>query len=639
MDPATVGGLAIGAVSLLFDVFDNSIKIFKFLSSMVDMPRDCEQCRLRLLIEYNRLLAWGKAIGLMDTSGGANPATALGTDAAELCGIISRIEWLLSEFRDINARWKNEFHLHLNDDQSAAENSVAVGNSSLEVAYEKLEEQRKHLRGTSHIIRWMSSRMGEAKEILSHPRRIRWVMVDKEAFEALLKDLHILTGRLHQLAGDYRQKRIGDLAEETYRELVITKNTVSELRDMIGAVTTLIAQSKDIHAMPMDCHNRNYDYFRDLLQLKEINQAVDDTLASSGRENSSAAEEAFMQLISVTKLDGAALDYHYTYAESDGGVNVSKLARRRGTFVRDGVPVEAWIEWRSNGSISPGSAEDKKSRLRVMALAQMLSNKKPPNFCAPNCIGVVDDSAARGRYGWIFSMPAGSHRETSLISLHCLLGQTRYKPTLAQRISLAWTLSSTLMGLHTSNWLHKGIHSGNVIFPFQGGHYNADEPILSGFDYARPETGGTTTRSLEPKWDIYRWPGIQREAPKMSTSRKTYDIYSLGLVLLEIAHWQPLHSIIGLKRWPQPSAQDSRIRAWLLKEDAYAPFNSDPVAALRDIAGDRYWRAVVRCIVAHGAMGLHVDEEANQTLDIGVGIKLLETFDRLVVKELENVSI
>jgi hypothetical protein len=33
-----------------------------------------------------------------------------------------------------------------------------------------------------------------------------------------------------------------------------------------------------------------------------------------------------------------------------------------------------------------------------------------------------------------------------------------------------------------------------------------------------------------------------------------YDIYSLGLVLLEIAHWQPLHRIMCLKRWPESSS-------------------------------------------------------------------------------------
>lgn len=94
-----------------------------------------------------------------------------------------------------------------------------------------------------------------------------------------------------------------------------------------------------------------------------------------------------------------------------------------------------------------------------------------------------------------------------------------------------------------------------------------------------------------------------------------------------------------MKKWPQPSAQDSRIRAWLLKEDPYAPFTSDPLYKLRDIAGDRYWRAVVRCIIAHGEDGLHIGETAHQTLDVGVGLKLLDAFNKLVVQELEAVSV
>jgi hypothetical protein len=68
---------------------------------MVDMPKECEQCRLQLMIEYNRLLAWGEAVGLIDVPQGSHVATTLGTNAVELCSIISRIGWLLGEFRDV----------------------------------------------------------------------------------------------------------------------------------------------------------------------------------------------------------------------------------------------------------------------------------------------------------------------------------------------------------------------------------------------------------------------------------------------------------------------------------------------------------------------------------------------------------
>jgi hypothetical protein len=63
MDPASAAGLGIGVASLAFDAFDRSVKgqsytmravhtfltnvVFKFFSSMVDMPKDCERYRLQ----------------------------------------------------------------------------------------------------------------------------------------------------------------------------------------------------------------------------------------------------------------------------------------------------------------------------------------------------------------------------------------------------------------------------------------------------------------------------------------------------------------------------------------------------------------------------------------------------------------
>ncbi|KAH8662766.1 prion-inhibition and propagation-domain-containing protein [Ilyonectria robusta] len=645
MDPATAGGLAVGIASLAFDVFDNSVKLFKFLSSMVDMPKECEQCRLQLMIEYNRLLAWGESVGLIDVPQGSHVAVSLGTNAIELCSIVSRIGWLLGEFRDINARWKNELHPYQGNDQetteiNAMDMDVVKEVSSLAIAYERTKEERKHLRGTNHIIKWMSKGAGNAKEIITHPFRVRWVMVDKEAFEALLKDLHSLTERIHELMGDYREKRIHETTSKTYREMVLARNDINELKDLFEAVTSLIKSSKDTGDANTACHNENDETLRDLLRLKEINCISDEILLKIENDVSLDIEKDLKDLLSVNRYDAITLSDHFTYAEAEGTKDLSKPHRPRGVLTKDGTDFEVWIEWRTVDNVVKGSVQDKESRLRTATLAQMLHNNKPRHLYSPICIGYIDDRERHNRYGWIFRMPDGSDKGTTLKTLHSVLGQNQHKPTLAQRISLAWKLASSLLYLHTTNWLHKGIHSGNVIFSFDGDKFDAEKPILSGFEYSRPQSNKTTSRSLDPKWDIYRWPGIQNEVPKAANSRKTYDIYSLGLVLLEIAHWKPLHKLMFLKRWPEPSAQDSKIRAWLLEEERRPPFkDSNPLLELRNIAGDKYWKAVSRCLVAHGNMGMHIQEESHQSQGSGVGIELQNAFTELVVEELKGVSI
>lgn len=73
---------------------------------MVDMLKDCENCRLRLFIEYYCLLAWVKAVGFIEVADYSSIAASLGTDNVELSGIISCIGRLLELFRELGERWK-----------------------------------------------------------------------------------------------------------------------------------------------------------------------------------------------------------------------------------------------------------------------------------------------------------------------------------------------------------------------------------------------------------------------------------------------------------------------------------------------------------------------------------------------------
>ncbi|KAH7132745.1 prion-inhibition and propagation-domain-containing protein [Dactylonectria macrodidyma] len=616
MDPASAVGLAVGVASLAFDVFDNSIKLFKFFSAMVDMPKDCEQCRLQLMIEYNRLLAWGESVGLMNAQQGSHVAVNLGTNAIELCSIVSRIGWLLGEFRDMNARWKNELLVSQDDDELMSKQGyedfdLAKEVSNLAITYEETKQARKYLRGTNHVIRWFSKGAGTAKEIVTHPSRVRWVMVDKGAFEALLEDLHFLTERMHELMEDYRRDRMENTTSKIYREMVLARNDISDLRNLLDAVTSLLKTTRE--NTDATHHSENDETLQDLLRLKKINCVSNELLLKIEDEQIFDIERYLQDLISVHRYNGSTLSDSFSYTKHDNISRATGPPRPRGTLSHVGEEIQVWIEWKTTGDIPKGPLEDNESKLRTATLAQMLHTKKPRHLYSPTCIGYIDDCAENRRYGWIFRMPDGSTEATVLKTLHEILGQNQYKPTLTQRTALAWRLASSLLYVHATNWLHKGVHSGNVVFTFDGDYYNPENPILSGFEYSRPTSNKTTGRSLDPKWDIYRWPRVQNEVPQAANSRKT---------------------------WPEPSSQDPRIRGWLLGQERRPPFkDTNPLVELRDIAGDKYWRAICRCLVAHGDEGMSVDENSDQSQCSGTGIRLQSAFTEFVLEELKSVSI
>lgn len=609
------------------------------------MPQDCETLRLQLLIEYNRILAWGKAAGLVEVPEGSHLGVALGTNATELCAIVARVGWLLAEFRDLNARYENELNPYKKDDRDVVEAKATDVDlvkqvSGLAVSYEKEKMGRKYSKGTGHLRGFFSKVTHNTKEIVTHPRRVRWAAVDKEAFEALLKDLHALTERLRELMGDHREKAIDEITAKTYREMVLARNEIQELRAMLGAVSGLIDASPTSRDSRRS--RRNDEVLRDMLKLKEISQASEDILSQLKDNSSLDPGMNLASLMTVPRFPATAFDDELFWNEEDEPEVLSRPRAVLTTKEDDDIPV--WIEWKNLGHIVPGSSQEREARLRTEALAEMLHKVKPQALCLPSSIGYFDDLQVYGarRHAWVFQMPDDSDPSTTIKSLYDILGDRQYKPTLSQRISLASKLASTVLYLHTVNWLHKGIRSDNVIFHFdREDEFDPEKPVLSGFDYSRPQSSGTTSREVDDQWNIYRWPDAQQNGQGHGPFRKTYDIYALGLVLLEIAHWLPLHKILALKSWPKVSLPDSKkVRGWLLGAETDAHFQGpNPAEELRNVAGERYWGAVARCLEAHGEKGLGVEEAENQSKDSEVGTKLQEAFSKLVVEELKSVDV
>ena len=160
--------------------------------------------------------------------------------------------------------------------------------------------------------------------------------------------------------------------------------------------------------------------------------------------------------------------------------------------------------------------------------------------------------------------------------------------------------------------------------------------MLSGFVYSRPTGKSHTSERGEPiaVRDLYRWPDIQGQDVTESRSRKTYDIYALGLVLLEIAYWQPLYKILDRKRETIGFSAAIMVRHDLLN------LKRAILDGLQDLVGDGYYRVVQRCIVAHGDIGsaFGVQEDEDQTKST-VSLKLHEAFLREVVEVLQGIRV
>ncbi|KAK3303473.1 prion-inhibition and propagation-domain-containing protein [Chaetomium strumarium] len=635
--------VATGVISLTWEVFDSTVRIFKFLTALVDMPREYEKYSIQLIVEYNRVLAFGKAAGLVDVPAGSTLGATLGTEGIELVAIVARIHWLLSEIRELNARYGNE----LPQSGKAGDNKTGLHEQptdsdllkailGLALTHEAEKRAGEHLRGVPRIKEWVMKLGRNSKDIISCPVRVRWVAVDKEAFELLLDELHVLTERLHELMRNHREKQVDDITAKTLvtRSTGVRKEKAAHLNDQqLGVLPRLKIFNRASHNLNL------FHLFPDHFQNRFLYSCVD--LAQQ-------------------------------LAWNEDQVDKPELLRRPRAILStpDKVDILVWIEWKTLGDIEPGSPQHEVFAVRTAALALMLNVLGPVSLHTPDCMGYFDDRDVNdvARYGWLFKIPEGSDRDTRVRSLHDILGDERYKPSPSQRVAMASKLCSTLLNLHAADWLHKGIFSDSVVFFFAGEEeeeesndagtlrlpYDPEKPVLSGFEFSRPDGSQTTGRDVEALWDLYRWPSIRRESPTERSSRKTYDLYSLGLVLLEIAHWEKLHKLMhlgggvapegeGEGRVPQVPLGESRmVRDWLLGIQQGAPFEVEgkpnPLKELRYIAGDRYWKAVEKCLWAHGEKGFGV-QEVDQSRDSDVGMALQEAFTTHVVEELASINI
>lgn len=129
--------------------------------------------------------------------------------------------------------------------------------------------------------------------------------------------------------------------------------------------------------------------------------------------------------------------------------------------------------------------------------------------------------------------------------------------------------------------------------------------------------------------EAYRHPDIQMNGP-MLYYRKTFDIYSLGIILIEIAHWRPIASIVDIEATIEklPKAT-SEIRArWLVSEPALE-------CQLRGEVGDKYAEAVRTCIAARDSFGI-ATSDLETSVDTSLAIQ--QGFNARVVRTLYEIS-
>lgn len=390
------------------------------------------------------------------------------------------------------------------------------------------------------------------KQLQKPLKKLRWAISGKDKMEVLVSHLAHFNDKLNEALDKAQRDSLREEQLRTQYQIILLNRTVENLVQIVqshriappspqlallsraGSEYGLLTGrpiARDPRTQPLAALAQ----FAAVNLQSESSNGISDITASFTERidlNHSADE------IKNTKIELS--DIHTATPLED----IEDSERTEGVYKDQSV----WIEWKVV-ELGPGHPNGISSVVheRITTLAALLREmNKIVQFRAPECLGYFYDEE-QSRYGFVFAKPDFVPKNESPKTLRSLLDTDL--PPLTDRVLLMRLLCETVERLHAVDWLHKGLCSSNILFFTEKGSesdtINFADPYISGFEYSRPATRDDLTQrpSDDPAADIYRHPATQSGAQSF---RKSFDLYSLGVVLLEIAYWQPIDKILEI---------------------------------------------------------------------------------------------
>ncbi|KAK0616379.1 prion-inhibition and propagation-domain-containing protein [Immersiella caudata] len=566
--------LAIAIVPLCLKLIFHSYQAF---SEASELGKSSQKLFWRFKIQEARLRIWAKEWGLIDDHGN-HQAGQLGRDVDDDKIVVETLVRVSDLFRD-HEQLRARYGLTLASDTEShsAANTPSLATAIVDLATNPMAPSATYnaLHGNAALATAAKkdAELRAALERMARPlAKLRWAVVDRTRFEAMITDLRDYNDGLYCLLSSVGRRRLRQaLAPE-----LIPGQKQADVVHTLGAAS---AEYADLASVAVLTAKR--------LQLEATTSTLGPLDAPDRLRIEGHRIEFDLQHTTPAVHQDRAIAF---YTETPG-------APRRVVLV----------EWkRYDKQLGEAIKQQQLSRLR--GLAHLLNiDHKPPYLQVPYCLGFVADEW-HPRIGFVFEY--GGY--TPPWSLQDVLISSAV-PHVGDRFRLAHELCLSVCILHSAGWLHKGIRSENIIFsspiPPHAGAADAaalqlDNPLFLGFEYARPDVLGAFSETIDnpsPQALLYRHPlCVDAGGRPRSRFEPAHDVYSLGVVLLEIGLWCSVEALWSKGKYTE--RLDSRFARHLC--DHYAP-------QLGGKMGKIYMEAVTACLSGQYANGNDIGPEAS----------------------------
>ncbi|OGM45875.1 hypothetical protein ABOM_006045 [Aspergillus bombycis] len=485
-----------GTIVNVLQVFETCISTYKLICVANNVGKDGDQIMSRLQWEYYRLIQWGKRSGIESNS----PSSRVNWEVAK--SLLEEQQELLTSAEKL----KSKYNLDIDDE-------ILTATKLQEKAVETSSSLTRFLR---HLTAAESGSLrARAIQSQNNPlRRLRWASTGKDKTDRVVSDIAELNDRLDYLLDSADRERLHAASESLLRDLITHCSNPHE----VNTINTLLNHSTS-------------DSNQALAAAASLRQIYLLLAPPKGSEQRSEPRGAPLQLLELRPRRLASEDSMQTLKYA--GIEPALYSGQ-----------SVIVEWKVAGD--PGWDQLVKY---VRRLALLLSKMDDPSFHTLPWQGLLP-WRERSLFGFVYKYPVPTEQ---------LMGSLRYEPLcsviqcsaiapLSHRVKIGKDMAETVLQLHTAGWLHKGIRSENILAFFaQNEELLPEKAHLVGFEYARPDSKDGLAITQLPcdslGADQYRHPKARGAHRK--SYRKAFDLYALGCVLLELALWKPLATILA----------------------------------------------------------------------------------------------
>ena len=585
----------LGFVSFSVKLFDGCVKGFVLLSAAHELGNRGDTLRCQLEWEHYHLNDWATTVGLFRDPPELNvPYPPL------VQRTLSNLEQLLTNSTKLNQDYGLDVIITDEDIRDVQAPKRLFGRMLDKNKPQFLSDTAKvYLRRNSA---W---------------KKLKWASVDAEKFGLLLKDIRYFNKQLQGLLDHTDQKQRCREDNALMRSIVSQtsdKTLLNVMAEPLSTVDAAIAASARLKQQGLLLELVGPTHHSSA-SCSQITSAL--PITTSSRNHASAGRSSQLRC-NADLLSGC---------EGHMSLFVSReIAHYDGKSII--------LEWKE-----VNRAMESKLKYRVANVAALLAEMKDPAFHSLTCLGYLKANKS-GRYAYLFEFPFAVVSAVSMRSLQDFLACQTQRPSLNCRIDIAINLAETVLQLHTSGWLHKSIRPENVLFlrsgldEWEGSDY-LPPAYLAGYEYARADNPLEVTEAPTAQRHslLYRHP-LSVGQGRVSFC-KSFDLYSLGCILLELGFWAPLQAILlrYLRRKPDEVAifgegtapispftpQNDKEYYSMVGEKQRLLRETGPgtiYAGLEYRMGVVYSQVAMRCLHATTISAGNDDDEFDGTLDI-----------------------